>query len=193
MPETTTKKQRALDPLRWARHYATVKHAEQAYSGGLPYTHHLAAVDDVLVRFKTTIMRDLLKKMPPEVAEAFFLTLRNGAWLHDIVEDTRKSPHPVKIKDIAEMFGDEVADLVEAMTKGAEGNREAKAALNYPKLRAVFGAVTLKLADCIANVAHGGSLVQMYKKEYEDFKRALYTAGENEELWTHLDELFAAA
>lgn len=178
-----------LDPFRWTRFYATVKHAGQTYSGGLPYTHHLVAVDDVLVRFEASIMHDFLKKMSPEPASEFFFHLRTAAWLHDIVEDTRKTPQPVKVKDITEMFGDVVAGLVEAMTKDAEGNRAAKAALNYPKLRAVFGAVTLKLADRIANVSQGGSLVQMYKKEHEDFRRALYTPGENEALWVHLDKL----
>lgn len=178
-----------LDPLRWARFYAGVKHAGLTYSGGLPYTHHLAAVDGVLVRLKPAIMQDLLKRLSPEAAEEFFLCLRTAAWLHDVIEDTRKSPQPVKAKDIAEMFGEVVAGLVEAMTKGAEGNRESKAALNYPKLRAAFGAVTLKLADRIANVSQGGSLVQMYRKEHEDFRRALYTPGENEELWAQIDEL----
>jgi (p)ppGpp synthase/HD superfamily hydrolase len=182
-----------LDPLRWARFYAGVKHAGQTYSGGLPYTHHLAAVDDVVVRFRQVILRDLSRRMSPAAAEAFFLDLRTGAWLHDVVEDTRKSPQPVKVKDVAEMFGATVAGLVEAMTKGEEGNRAAKAALNYPKLRAVFGATALKLADRIANVAQGGHLVQMYKKEHEDFRRALYTPGEYEELWAHLDSLFDGA
>lgn len=138
-------------------------------------------------------MRDLLKRMSPETAEAFFFDLRTSAYLHDVVEDTRKSPQPVKVKDVAEMFGPTVAGLVEAMTKGDEGDRAMKAALNYPKLRAVAGAVTLKLADRIANVAQGGHLVQMYRKEHEDFRRALYTPGENEELWAHLNSLLGGA
>lgn len=189
MSETTKKNKVPLDPLRWARFYATVKHGNQMYSGGLSYTHHLVAVDAVLVEFKEHIMRDLLVTMSPEEAEEFFLVLRISALLHDVVEDTRKSPQPVKVKDIAEMFGDEVAEIVNAMTKGVEGNRDAKAALNYPKLRAVRGAVTLKLADRKANVQQGGSLVKMYREEYEDFRRALYTPGENEAMWASLDAL----
>ena len=179
-----------LDPLRWARFYAGVKHAGQTYSGGLPYTHHLVAVDGVLVRFETGILRDLLKRMPTATAAEFFFHLREAAYLHDVVEDTRGTEQPVQVKDVAEMFGDVVAGLVDALTKDAEGNRAAKAALNYPRLRAVHGAVTLKLADRIANVEQGGGLDRMYRKEREDFRRALYTPGENEALWAHLDALF---
>jgi hypothetical protein len=45
------------------------------------------------------------------------------------------------------------------------------------------------LADRIANVEHGGKLVDMYKREYEDFRRALYTKDEYENMWNHLDGL----
>jgi hypothetical protein len=63
--------------------------------------------------------------------------------------------------------------------------------LTYPKIRAVKGATRLKLADRIANVEQGGKLVDMYRKEYEDFKRNLFVTGENEDMWKHLDGLMA--
>lgn len=155
-----------LDPLRWAKFFAATKHADQKY-GGLPYTHHLAAVEAVLRRFNVTD-DDML----------------TAAWLHDVVEDT-----PTKLKEIAELFGERVAALVGAVTNEEDPNRKIRAMLTYPKIRSVSGAVTLKLADRIANVENGGSLVSMYAREYDDFRRALYTPGDADPMWAHLDSL----
>lgn len=155
-----------LDPLRWYKFYATVKHGDQKY-GFLPYTTHLSAVENVLRRF--------------DVAD---LVLLGAAWLHDVCEDTG-----TKVKEIEELFGEETASIVGAVTNEKGENRKIRAALTYPKIRANKKAVILKLADRIANVENGGSLVTMYKKEYEDFKRALYTKDENEEMWSCLDRL----
>jgi (p)ppGpp synthase/HD superfamily hydrolase len=157
-----------IDILRWAKFYATVKHGDQKY-GAVSYTHHLRDVENVLRRFGIT-NEDML----------------TAAWLHDLVEDTG-----VKLKEISEMFNDRVANLVGAVTNEKGENRKVRAALTYPKIRAVTGAVCLKLADRIANVENGGKLVDMYKKEYEDFRRALYSSGEYEEMWTHLDKLLS--
>lgn len=159
----------SLDPLRHVKFYATVKHAGLFYAGGLPYTHHLAAVEAVLRRFGSGDVEELLV----------------AAWLHDTVEDTG-----TKVKEIKEMFGPEVAKLVSAVTNEEGANRKIRAALTYPKIREAGPlAVRLKLADRIANVEQGGDLVGMYRKEHEDFRRALYTPGENEDMWTHLNGL----
>ncbi len=157
-----------MDQLKWAKFFATVKHGNQLY-GGLPYTHHLAAVEQVLRRF--------------EQRDDVMLT---AAWLHDVVEDTG-----TKLKEIHEMFGDEVAALVGAVTNEAGPNRKMRAALTYPKIRSVPRATALKLADRIANVENGGKLVEMYAKEYEDFKRNLFVPGENAQMWACLDQLLA--
>lgn len=156
-----------LDKRRWAKFYASHKHANQVYSVGLPYTHHLEKVHEVLVRFGVTD-EDLL----------------DAAWLHDIIEDTDTKP-----KEIMELFGKDVCALVVAVTNEKGENRKVRAALTYPKIRSTKGAVCLKLADRIANVEHGGKLVEMYKQEYEDFRRSLYTKGLYEEMWQHLDKL----
>lgn len=159
-----------MDPLRHVKFFAAVKHAGQTYAG-LPYTHHLAAVEQVLRRFNITD-EDML----------------TAAWLHDVVEDT-----PTKRKDVEEMFGTEVARLVHAVTNEDGPNRKTRHALTYPKIReAGDKAIRLKLADRIANVEAGGNLVGMYRKEYEDFKRALYTPGQADDMWTHLNTLLTA-
>lgn len=157
-----------MDPLRHVKFFATIKHTGQSYSGGLPYTHHLAAVEQVLRRFNI-VDENLLM----------------ASWLHDVVEDTE-----TKLKEIEEMFGHEVARLVGAVTNEEGVNRKMRNALTYPKIRNNGeNAIRLKLADRIANVETGGNLVEMYRKEYEDFRRALYTPGQAEDMWKHLDHL----
>jgi len=157
--------------LKFAKYYASVKHAGQTYSNGLPYTHHLAAVEEVLLRFNWSGHVHADEK------------LRAAAWLHDVVEDTG-----TKLKEIHEMFGETVAFYVGAVTNEEGPNRKVRHALTYPKTReAGPAAVRLKLADRIANVEAGGSLVSMYAKEHEDFKRMLYTPGQNEDMWKCLD------
>lgn len=158
----------AEELVKWARFYAAVKHAGKSY-GALPYTHHLAATEEVLRRFGVT---------DPD--------MRAAAWLHDVVEDTG-----TKLKEVEEMFGPRVAELVGAVTKEPGADSEARAALTYPKTRRVRGAVQLKLADRIANVEAGGSLVRKYRKAHEDFRRALRTEGEHDGMWAHLDGLLA--
>ncbi len=155
--------------LDHARYLATVEHVllhRQMY-GPLPYTHHLAAVEAVLRRFG---IED----------EALLV----ASWLHDITEDCK-----VKRKVIAERFGERVAELVWAVTNEPGENRKARHAATYPKIRETVGAIILKLADRIANVEAGGNLVRMYQKEYEDFRRMLYTPGQADAMWEHLDSL----
>jgi (p)ppGpp synthase/HD superfamily hydrolase len=173
-----------VNALKVAKFFATVKHGGQLY-GGIPYTHHLAAVEAVARRFeddiKNGIAKDLVYIAP--VADRYE-ALVVATWLHDAVEDTG-----TKLKEIEEMFGGAVASLVHGVTNEKGENRKVRAALTYPKIRGVVGAVALKLADRIANVENGGKLVEMYQKEYEDFKRALYSPGVYEEMWKHLDKL----
>lgn len=178
-----------LDPLRWAKFFAATKHGTQKYSNGMPYTHHLAAVEAVLRRFLPDWKVENLKLGRVEL-EYDYDQLLQAAWLHDVVEDTG-----TKLKEIEEMFGPEVAALVSAVTNEKGENRKIRHALTYPKTRAGGPmAVRLKLADRIANVEAGGSLVQMYKKEHEDFRRALYTENDgNHDMWKHLDGLMEKA
>jgi (p)ppGpp synthase/HD superfamily hydrolase len=168
-----------MDPLRHVRFFAATKHGDQKYAGGLPYTHHLAAVEAVLQRFGPARVLSLASETP--LTDQVML---EAAWLHDVVED-----RGVKVKEIREMFGDEVARLVEAVTDEPGENRKARKFATYPKIRDAGPlAVRLKLADRIANVEQGG-LSKMYVKEHEDFRRALYTPGENEDMWAHINKL----
>lgn len=165
-----------MDPLTFAKSYATTHHVirkGQLY-GVLPYTHHLAAVEQVLVQY---FVYD-----PNE---------RIAAWLHDIVEDT-----DVKIRDVEENFGEEVSNLVWAVTGDPSIDRKARNALVYMKIRdGGIKAIRLKLADRIANMrnaaANGGSMLKKYRKEYPDFRHALYTDLDTTNLcmWHELDKI----
>lgn len=160
-----------MDPLYNVKFFATTKHVIQngQLYGPVPYTHHLMAVEGVLRRFGFGNDSIML----------------HAGWLHDVIEDT-----PTKAKEIVEAFGEEVAELVVAVTNEKGENRKVKAALTYPKIRkAGKRAVALKLADRIANVENGGKQFEMYRKEHDDFLFQLYTRGENEEMWEHLNLL----
>ncbi len=109
-----------------------------------------------------------------------------AAWLHDVVEDT-----DAKERDVEELFGDWPRRLVAAVTSEEAPNRRMRVALTLPKTRAAgVYAVRLKLADRIANARNGGGSLKMYAKEHDEFRRGLYTPGENEDMWTELDMLF---
>lgn len=151
-----------------AKEFAIKAHGEQKY-GDFPYATHLQAVVSVLDRFEVT---------HPNIIAA--------AWLHDVLEDT-----PTEWLDITENFGDDVADLVWAVTNEPGKNRKERMLKTYPKIR-VFGpqAVTLKLADRIANVEHSirhkTRHLEMYQREYPAFRYALYQPGECDAMWQWL-------
>lgn len=174
-----------MNLIEQAQMFATQKHVldnRQLYGNLLPYTHHLQAVAEILVTYAFT-------------DEAIIA----AAWLHDVVEDTRGRANEVKARDLEEIFGEEVAQLVAAVTSEPGENRKIRNALTYPKIRAAGPrAIILKLADRLANVGHGGSARSMYRKEHAEFRHALYVQrGGLEEttwltmnaMWTRLDEM----
>lgn len=189
--------------LNFARFYATTKHAGQLYAGALPYTHHLIAVEHQVRRWFPTFSDEydhyhFTSEHQQEAWYTYMLTdglvtwqpsklrehLVAAAWLHDVIEDTL-----VKRKELEELFGKFVARVVWNVTDESGENRRIRHALTYPKIREFAPALFLKLCDRIANVEQGGSLVQMYRKEFEDFKRALYTPHLFEGMWLHLQNL----
>lgn len=156
--------------------YAYEKHADQLYGKGnsaVPYSYHLEAVYDVLIRFGFTDA-DLLA----------------CAYLHDVMEDADAS-----YNDLVKEFNVRIAEAVYAVTDEKGRNRKERKAKTYPGIRKNPDAIIIKLADRIANLEHGienkDSLFSMYKKEHDDFRKALYTPGTSAEvLWQHLDNLF---
>ncbi|MGE3544876.1 MAG: HD domain-containing protein [Kofleriaceae bacterium] len=147
-----------------ARSFAIERHADQRY-GTAPYEVHLAAVRAVLAEIGITG------------------PLLSAAWLHDVIEDTATTK-----QEIVDRFGPVVAELVWAVT-GVGADRKQRNHAVYAKLRAVPEAVTLKLADRIANVeASLGSSPEMlakYRSEWPGFSEALAGLGD-EALWNRL-------
>ena len=77
-----------------AYHFAEAAHADQKRASGEPYITHCVAVAAILAEMR----------VPPSVIIA--------ALLHDTVEDT-----PVTLDDIRNEFGDDIAKLVDGVTK----------------------------------------------------------------------------
>jgi len=151
-----------------AREFAIRAHADQKYANG-PYVAHLDAVVDVLKEFGH-----------------FDQALLDAAYLHDVLEDT-----DTDAGDLCNWFYAETIELVVAVTDQPGRNRAERHAATYPRIAANPKAVTLKLADRIANVRASIKMVghgAMYGDEYPAFKAALQ--GEHHgAMWRELDRL----
>lgn len=156
--------------LQAAEALASTAHEGQMY-GEYPYTKHLAHVVEVLKRFNITD-EDMLV----------------AGWLHDTVEDTDTT-----LLQITATFGSRVADLVYRVTNESGKNRRERHEKTYPKIMASDDAITLKLADRIANIEScfdtADDKMSMYIKEYEGFRNKLYKPGTHDAMWRHLDFL----
>ena len=98
----------AMSIVAQAKDFAEAKHAGKVRKyTDTPYSEHLAAVVALLEEHRINM---------PNVLAA--------AWLHDTVEDTDTT-----IVEVADAFGEEVAELVYWLTDTDKGNRSARAAM----------------------------------------------------------------
>lgn len=150
-----------------ARMVAVKAHSNQSYDDIFPYEKHLDDVVDVLKRF------------------GFSGKYIVAGYLHDTMEDNGLSFNKIK-----KHFGEEVAEMVYCVTDEQGRIRKEKKEKTLPKTASNPDAIILKLADRIANIQHGGK-VDMYLKEYQEFKGALYlnTPADGKAMWEHLDIL----
>lgn len=150
-----------------AKLVAIKAHSNQSYDEIFPYHKHLQDVVDVIKRF------------------GYSGKYIVASWLHDSVEDDG-----ISYNDIKKHFGIEVAEMVYCVTDELGRNRKEKKEKTLPKTASNPDAIILKLADRIANIEHGGK-IDMYAKEYQEFKGALYlnTPGDGKKMWEHLDFL----
>lgn len=164
--------------LEFAKRFAAMMHYGQTYGkSDQPHTYHLERVEKILARFGFT-------------DEEWGIY----AWLHDIIEDV----HGVNYVNIRAGFGKEIADVIFSVTNAVGRNRAEKFKYTYPKISENRSALVVKLADRIANIENGlenrTSYVQMYKKEWPDFKKALLDKRETDvrvlKMWSHLENLF---
>ncbi len=125
-----------LAPLRRAFEFASERHGLQKRKSGEPYITHPIAVANILLDMQMDLV-----------------CLQTGL-LHDVVEDTG-----VKLEEIREKFGDDVARCVDGTTKLSKislANREDRQAESLRKmLLAMTGdirVILVKLADRLHNM-----------------------------------------
>jgi len=131
------------------------------YDRYLPYEFHLRMVNNVYEDFQHLLDEELNDYCGKAV------------WAHDLIEDTR-----VSYNDVKNQLGEEVANIVYAVTNDKGKNRKERAGDNYYEgIRNTPGAVFVKLCDRIANVQYGkmtkSRMFEMYKKENSEFIRQL--------------------
>lgn len=111
--------------------------------------------------------------------------------LHDTLEDTELS-----YNDIRKAFGEEVAQIVYAVTDELGRNRKERKKKTYPKIKANWKAVAVKVCDRIANIEHSAvfdpSFLNTYKKEHRDFLDGIFDSTDMQETdraWIYLNKL----
>lgn len=146
-----------------AEQLATAAHLGQLY-GDLPYAVHLRAVVEVLQEFG--------------VIDSVVIA---AGWLHDAIEDAGLTPARIAGRLGGGAGAEMVGAIVDAVTDGEGGNRAQRKERPYRLIPGVPGALTVKLADRIANVRAAKvsqpNLLRMYRKEQEEFERRLATGG----------------
>ena len=120
-----------------AYHFAAKAHRGQLYPGtGLPYLIHLSFVS-----------MEIIAAMAVEEAAHPDLAVQ-CALLHDVIEDTK-----IGYQKINELFGREVADGVDALSKKKEIEKSQRLRENLKRIRGQPREVGMvKLADRISNL-----------------------------------------
>lgn len=134
--KTYLNKPESTDLIDRAYHFAAEKHASHIRATGEPYIIHLIEVAYILASFQTS----------PQVVAAGFL--------HDTIEDCG-----VKKEELTTLFGADVAELVDAVTKVGQLTSRTKEQLEAENHRKIFIAmakdvrvILIKLADRLHNM-----------------------------------------
>ena len=170
--------------FNYAVAYAKMHHKNQMY-GDKPYITHLMHVAMVLVRFG--YHPDLGTEEDKVLAQNLIIS----AILHDVIEDT-----DITRENLEAAFGKDISTLVWAVSNEPGKNRRERHAKSQHKIVETKHAITLKLADRIANIencrATKSDLIGMYKKEWVGFKgKFLKTTNGSIEMWDYLDMLLS--
>lgn len=145
----------------------------------LPYEFHLRMVNQVAKDFKHLLdnTKDYFTGEPYNCLRQDQITLQDAcllaSWGHDLIEDTR-----VSYNDVLIYLGQEVADIIYAVTNEKGKTRKERANEKYYEgIRNTPGAVFVKLCDRIANVQYSkmtkSRMFETYKKENNNFVESL--------------------
>lgn len=149
------------------------KSTNHMYDTYLPYEFHLRMANNVGQQFKHLLDKRDFYTCEEIVNPVSQVSLRSACmvatWGHDLIEDTR-----VSYNDVKDHLGQEVADIIYALTNEKGKTRKERANDKYYKgIRNTPGAVFVKLCDRIANVQYskmtGSHMFEMYKKENDEF------------------------
>lgn len=130
---------------------------------GHPYWLHLEHVVEVAGRY--------LHLLPSASVEE---TVLAACWAHDIIEDCR-----ITYNDVKRELGEEVAEIVYALTNEKGKTRKQRASVKYyAGIRATPYATFTKLCDRIANfeysIEHESKMMEVYAKENTHFLAMLF-------------------
>lgn len=146
-----------------AQNYAVEKHNEVNHRyDGESYYIHLNLVYYYASKFSYLLTEDI-----PETIAA--------AWTHDVIEDCRET-----YNDVKKELGQTVAEITYALTNLKGRTREERAGpAYYAGIRAVEGAVFIKICDRLANVSYSKSkgskgMFKTYQAENEKFMNEMY-------------------
>jgi len=157
-----------------ARAFAVKAHGDQKY-GTQPYSVHLDAVAELVADYG-------------EEAKVV-------AYLHDVVEDT-----DVTVDEIRTRFGERVAFCVCLLSDEPGVNRRERKARTNEKLTAIPSeyelVLVVKAADRLANLRESvkgadGSKLEMYRREHDAFREAVYRDILCCAFWDEMDAILA--
>ena len=144
-----------IEKIRRAYEYADLLHEGQMRESGDPYITHPLTVASILAEMH---------------ADTSTLC---AALLHDTLEDTNTTK-----EEIAELFGSEVANLVDGVTKLAKMNFSSKEEQNLANTRKIITGITsdvriifIKLADRLHNMR----TLSFKKSEYKKIENSMET------------------
>lgn len=141
-----------------------------------PYSIHLTMV--------ANIARKYIDIIPDQCQDEVL----SACWLHDTIEDCR-----LTYNDLKNEFGENVAEIVYAVSNDKGKNRKERAGNKYyDGIRRTAWATFVKLCDRLANIQYSNEtqsrMLQVYQKEQENFIDCLLPLSSNKGQYTGLIE-----
>ena len=147
-----------------AKSYAIIKHFDTHHKyDGMPYDVHLNKVYLYGCKYHHLLPSN---KVVGDVLAA--------CWAHDVIEDCRET-----YNDVEKVLGEDVANIVYALTNEKGRNRAERANEKYYEgIRNTPYASFVKICDRLANISHSKEtnniMISVYRKEHFDFVDKLF-------------------